>query len=224
MPVELRPLVRRLHLKQKRGRLGSIDVVSAIIGIGTERAAEATTRLLRDEPVDHVIVIGVAGGIDRSFPLGSVMIPTLVMNAATSVSYQPHPLGHESPRGILCTTDDFIKDHPSLMRLRDDGVAALDMETAAVARVCEERGRPWSVFRAISDDAFDPEVDEAILGLTRPDGSAEMKAVARYIAGNPMRVRLLARLARDSKTATTAAVDAALAACGAAWGQSTSTR
>jgi nucleoside phosphorylase len=37
------------------------------------------------------------------------------------------------------------------------------METAAVAEVCEERGVPWSVVRAISDRASDGSVDAEVL-------------------------------------------------------------
>ena len=116
------------------------------------------------------------------------------------------------PHGRLLTSDDFITDQEVLGGLRDDGATAIDMETAAIARVCEDQGCRWSVFRGISDDAFDPSVDEAILGLTRPDGSPDLGAVTRFVAGNPLRVRLLARLGRDLKAATTGAVTAALAA------------
>ena len=125
---------------------------------------------------------------------------------------RPSPLGDTTPQGRLLTSDDFITDLEVLGRLRDEGATAIDMETAAVGRVCEDQGVRWSVFRGISDDAFDPSVDEAILALSRPDGSPDLGAVARFVAGDPRRVRLLSRLGRDLKAATNGAVDAALRA------------
>ena len=48
------------------------------------------------------------------------------------------------------------------------GVVAVDMETAAVAAVCEAAACPWSVFRGISDYAGEGLVDDAIFAMTRP--------------------------------------------------------
>jgi hypothetical protein len=88
------------------------------------------------------------------------------------------------------------------------------METAAVAEVCEERGVPWSVVRAISDRASDGSVDAEIFGLSYQDGSANLPAVARYVLRHPGAVPRLVRLARGSKLATERAADAAIRAIG----------
>jgi adenosylhomocysteine nucleosidase len=220
MPSELKPLQRALSL-QASGRgldaehTGSLDdrpVVALLTGIGMGRAAARTRHLLAAHPVEHVVVIGVAGGLATGVVIGDVVVPEVVVDLTDGRELRPSPLGTAVPRGRLLTSDDFITDQDSLGRLRDQGATAIDMETAAVARVCEDQGCRWSVFRGISDDAFDPLVDEAILGLTRPDGSPDIGAVARFVAGNPTRVRLLARLGRDLRAATTGAVDAALRA------------
>ena len=49
---------------------------------------------------------------------------------------------------------------------------AVDMETSAIAAVCEAKGVSWSVFRSISDHVGDAIVDEAVLGMMRPDGAS----------------------------------------------------
>jgi len=220
MPSELKPLQRALSL-QASGRgpdavhTGALDdrrVVALLTGIGMGRAAARTRHLLATHAVDHVIVIGVAGGLAADMAIGDVVVPEVVVDLTDGRELRPSPLGSARAHGRLCTSDDFITDPDALGRLRDEGATAIDMETAAVARVCEDQGCRWSVFRGISDDAFDPSVDDAILGLTRPDGAPDLGAVARFVAGNPTRVRLLARLGRDLKAATTGAVSAALAA------------
>jgi len=220
MPSELKPLQQALSLDASgrdldathTGTLGDRPVVALLTGIGMDRAAARTRHLLANHPVDHVVVIGVAGGLGEAVTVGDVVVPEVVIDLTDGRELRPSPLGSASPFGRLLTSDDFITDQDVLRGLRDDGATAIDMETAAIARVCEDQGCRWSVFRGISDDGFDPMVDESILGLTRPDGSPNLTAVARFVAGNPTRVRLLARLGRDLKAATTGAVSAALAA------------
>ena len=219
MPSELRPLVRRLHLGRgakgdgawHSGRLGAATVVATTTGIGTASAARATEHLLAERRVDHIVVIGVAGGLAEGIGVGDVVIPDTVVDDAGAV-FHPAPMDGGPTKGRLFTTDDFIKDRARLDDLARRGFVAIDMETAAVAAVCESAGVPWSVYRGISDDAFDPAVDDDVFGLTRPDGSADLARVARFVLARPSRVRLLARLARDLGAATKGAADAAVAA------------
>lgn len=221
MPSELQPLQRALSLQADgrgpravhTGSFGGRPVVAMLCGIGTARAGARATELVTAHEPEHLIVIGVAGGLATGLGVGDVVVPEVVVDLADGRELRPTALGETVARGRLLTSDDFIEDPAELARLRDDGATAIDMETAAIARVCEDAGCAWSVFRGISDDAFDPLVDASILALTRPDGTPDLKAVARFVGRNPTRVRLLRRLARDLKLATTAAVDAALDAC-----------
>jgi adenosylhomocysteine nucleosidase len=89
---------------------------------------------------------------------------------------------------------------------------AIDMETAAIAAVCDSRGCPWSAFRAISDRADDGTTDAAVLALTRPDGSPNLLALARFVLTQPRRIPQLVRLGHGARAATRAAAGAALAA------------
>jgi hypothetical protein len=92
-------------------------------------------------------------------------------------------------------------------------VVSLDMETAAIADVCEQRGIPWSVFRVISDRATDGSIDQEVFRLSNQDGTANGAAVARYFLRHPGRIPQMAQLARAAKLATEAAADAAIRAC-----------
>jgi adenosylhomocysteine nucleosidase len=237
MPSELRPLVKRLGLqpspasaagrKAHEGRVGSAEVVAATTGMGTAAAAEATRRLLGAGPIDHIMVVGIAGGIDDRLAIGDVLRPRVVIDGASGTEYQPHPLdgapeggepgdgprGDDPLDGALHTSDDFIVDPERVAALRAQGVVAMDMETAAVAAVCEALGCPWSVVRAISDRSADGLADEAVFGLAHQDGSPDLAAVARYVVRHPGRIRGLVRLGRDAGVATSAAARAALDAC-----------
>jgi hypothetical protein len=122
-------------------------------------------------------------------------------------------LGDASPHGKLWTTDVLHGDPGFLAELRARGVVSLDMETAAVAEVCEERHVPWSVVRAISDRATDGSVDGEIFALSNADGTPNARAVLRYAARHPGRLPGMLRLAKGARLATRVAADAAIAAC-----------
>ncbi len=85
------------------------------------------------------------------------------------------------------------------------------METAAIAEICERRGIPWSVFRAISDRPSD-NIDEEVFRLSNQDGTPNAKAVAAYFAKHPGRIPKMAKVAKGAKLATKTAADAAIRA------------
>lgn len=175
-------------------------------------ARAATARLLEAVDVDWVIVVGIAGAIGNEIPIGTLVFPHLVVDAADGVMHQPVPLRVGTPCGKLWTTDELLLDRAQHSALRLDGVLALDMETAAVAKVCGDRGVPWSVVRAISDRASDGTVDAEIFGLTRADGRPNLLAVGRYLGRHPNGLPRLVRLARGSRLAAKQAANAAIMA------------
>jgi nucleoside phosphorylase len=197
----------------RKGLLGEHDVVAMTTGVGTRRAAETTERLLQSTDVDHVIVVGVAGGVDPEAGIGDVVVPAVVIAASTGDAYRPAHLGSLPARGRLLTTDDLQTGPVALAKLRQQEVTAVDMETAAIARVCNQRGVPWSVFRSISDTLADGLVDQSILNLVRADGRPDVTATLRHVLRRPWVIPRLARIGRDTKVATTAAATAAIHAC-----------
>ena len=108
------------------------------------------------------------------------------------------------------SSDHLLVDPDAAARLAERGVVAIDMETAAVAAVCAERGCPWSVVRAVSDRADDGTTDAAILSLLGAEGNPDLGAALRFVLRNPGRVPQLVRLARGAALATRSAADAAL--------------
>jgi hypothetical protein len=168
--------------------------------------------VLDASPIDHLIVVGIAGGIGPSVDIGDLVVPEIVIDLSTRLEYQPSILGSTELRGKLVTSDEVPIDLAEVARLERQGVIAVDMETAAIAAVCERRQCPWSVFRAISDRADDGSTDAAVFGLAGPDGEADLPAVLRFVFTNPKRVPQLARLARGSNLAANVAASAAISA------------
>jgi adenosylhomocysteine nucleosidase len=221
MRQELAPLVRRLSLRRAEthtalyvGMAGRVEIVAALTGIGTQAAAAAAERLLGATKLDHVMVVGIAGGVDADQPIGTLIAPEVVVDGTTGHEYRPVQLGALPPRGRLVTWDRLVTGLDEAAELKQSGVVGLDMETAAIAAVCERRGCPWSVFRAISDRVTDGTTDPAVLALAGPDGSGDVRAVARYLLARPWRIVRLVRLAHGTLRAANAAADAAIRACG----------
>ena len=182
MSPTLRPLSLRRGAGADRwlaGRIGSVEVVAGLTGIGP------------------------------SVAIGDLIVPERVVDVQSGAVHRPAHLGDVTPRGILCTSDGLLDDQAAIARLREQGAIAIDMETAAVAAVCERRGCPWSVLRAISDRADDGSTDAAVFALAGPDGSGDLPAVARFLLTRPWRIPQLVRLARGTRIATERAASAA---------------
>lgn len=221
IPMELRPLVKKLSLrKTQRGGVtlhsGTLDgrsVVAIVTGMGTKLATAATERLLDAITVERVVVVGITGALENTTAIGTLVVPTIVVDSATGTEHRPAPLGDTTPRGKMWTTDVLLTDPEVLERLRAQDVVSLDMETAAIAESCERRGIPWSVFRVISDRASDGTVDEEVFHLSHQDGTPNPRAIVRYFLGHPARIPTMIRLGKGATMAAKKAADAAIQAC-----------
>lgn len=230
MVPELKPVVRALELaplalagvRAYGGRAAGREIVAAVTAMGTRAARDVTARLLDAHPVEHVVVVGICGAVDRGLALGELVVPEVVLDEASGERHRPAPLEGFAARGTLLTTDVLHRDPETIERLRRAGVVALDMETAAIAATCAARDVPCSVLRAVSDRAGDPGVDEAVLGLTRPDGTANPAAIARFVVTRPWRLPELARLGAGMRLAVQTSTAALLGALSAPRGEAVS--
>jgi len=97
---ELNPLRRYAHLEKPirtpaasfvEGRWHGHDIVLVRTGIGKVHAAMATQATLDRYTPERIIVVGSAGALDESLPLGTVLIPREVA---------PHDVGSYFPDGF----------------------------------------------------------------------------------------------------------------------------
>jgi hypothetical protein len=105
-----------------------------------------------------------------------------------------------------------ITGDTDIAALREQGVVGLDMETAAIAHLCDERGIPWSVFRVISDRP-DSGIDEELFKTSNMDGTPNEAALKAYFEKHPDRLESLAKLGEGATLAANTAADAAIRAC-----------
>ncbi len=208
MPRELRPLVRAFRLRPTASAgLPAWDdgsVLAVAVGVGPARASAGAANVLQGVTAARVVVTGVAGGIDSSLGVGDLVRPAAVVDVRTGVVRTPTRGGARS--GVLATVERIYlsgtgpTDEPAV-RLPPD-TTAVDMETAAIAAVCDAKGVPWDVVRAISDVAgtLTPE----IASLLRPDGRVDMTGATRLVLRDPRSIGRLVRLGLDTARAVRA--------------------
>jgi adenosylhomocysteine nucleosidase len=222
MRSEARPIVQALGLQPYRidgcaaafrGVVGNAEVVAVVTTMGTDAAQLATSAVLDHASFDHVIVAGVAGGVDPGLTIGQLVVPESVVHLDSGRELHPLVMAGHRSSGVLATSDELHYGADAVRALLDAGITAIDMETAAVGAVCEDRGRSWSVFRAISDRVQDAGTNYDAFALARPDGTPDGRAVARFVLTRPWRLPYLARLGTGTHRAIKTAAAATIATC-----------
>ncbi len=225
MPLEMDAIVTAFGLRatdaegaSATGRVGRADVTALHIGMGPALTRAATERLFDEStpgwgPVDHVMIAGICGGLDPDLEVGTLVNPEIVMEHTSGASYRHTPPGDAPQAGTLITTEGVSLDAELSARFFEDGCLGVDMESSAVAEVCEAKGCEWSVYRCIGDRHFDGLLDERIVALANPDGSGNMADIERLLASEPDLVAKLERLSHDSALAARRAAEAAVRGC-----------
>jgi nucleoside phosphorylase len=200
------------------GRVGDSDVTAVHIGMGPPLTRVAITRLFDETrpdhvPVDHVMIAGICGGLDPDLEVGTLVNPELIVEYTTGATYRHSPPGDAPLAGKLMTTEAATLDSALSRRFLEEGCIGVDMESSAVAEVCEARGCPWSVYRCIGDRYFDGLLDERIVAATNADGSGNTEEIRRLLAAEPELADKLGRLSRDTTMAARLAAEAAVRGC-----------
>jgi len=214
---ELQAVVRAGALTQTRddpvfshrGSAGTWTVLATRIGMGPAVARQAAERVLASGHFDHMMVVGIAGGLDPDLRVGSVMVPSEVRLHPDGTAYRTHPLPSRIAEGRLMTTDGLFSDEAVWRPILEAGFGAVDMEAAGVAQACEQAGVAWSIYRGISDRPEENLVDQAVFGLSKPNGSIDLVALGKFLGRDPRRIRTLAHLNRCMKQASNSAARAA---------------
>lgn len=162
------------------GMLWGREVCLALCGIGKIHAALCAQAMITHFQPAFIINIGVAGALDEKLDIGDIVIGSYGVQHDVDTTAFGDPLGcipeinmvelpcaphlmaamekaaaqqglHSITAGIA-TGDQFIHSLEKKRQLqRHFGVAACDMEGAAIAQVCVEMQVPYGAYRAISD-------------------------------------------------------------------------
>jgi adenosylhomocysteine nucleosidase len=149
----------------------------AVCGVGREDARLAADVLIAAMRPRLIISAGFCGALVPSLRVGDIVT---------------------SPR--LVTVDHLVADPAEKRRLAELHHAdAVDMESAAIAEVCAERGVAFLAVRAVSDTvdtALSPELVRLLSG-----GRVSAWKAIRALVGKPSLLGEFRRLARDTRIA-----------------------
>lgn len=173
-------------------------------GTGVGRAYAATKVLIEKCSPRMIVSIGFAGSCVTDLRPGAVVVPAMLVEAATGRTFQCG-FGSGQVATLDCVAGRALKQD-SCERF---GVIAVDMEATGVAAAAAEEGREFAAIKVISDGA---EEDLGFLSdFVKPEGFE----TGRFIAHIALRPRLwasVATLQRNSKVAV-AALESAVREC-----------
>jgi adenosylhomocysteine nucleosidase len=202
----LGPVVRR------RDGLSSLGdgALLAVSGMGGERAEIAARRLV-DAGAAALMSFGLAGGLDPTLSVGTVVLPTAVISLggarfATSADWREHlsnAIARRRPvaAGTLLTSAQPIGAvADKAAAFRDSGAVAVDMESYGIAQVAAAHSLPFVAVRVIVDTAADV-LPRAVVAASR-DGRVNIRHLFGGLAAAPLDLAALIRLAHRYRAAT----------------------
>jgi len=185
--------VRKYHGPRHRvveGECGGKLVALTVAGMGRGAARRGTQLLLDGHRPQWVVSAGYGGALDPALRRNDVVLPDEVIDEAGArfridVALPPGPADRRFGTGRLVTVDRLIMTAAEKAALRSRfGADVVDMETAAVAAVCHERGVRFLALRVISDEAG-VDLPREVLAIVGPSGSYRVGAAVGAIWKRP---------------------------------------
>jgi nucleoside phosphorylase len=150
-----------------------------------------------------VCLVGFSGGLQSGQHVGDLVLGTEVVDQKGNRWTTLHPrlsLVPQFTRAPVLTVPELVGDPREKRRLAQQHAAvAVDMESAAAARLCQEHHVPFACLRAISDD-WNTALSPHLVGLLRR-GRVSTLRLAGMVLRHPSLIRELIRLARTTRKA-----------------------
>ena len=187
---------------------GKSDIVILIVGIGRQNAERAVREYLAEHKAEMVLTSGFAGGLNIDLKIGDVVFE--IANRQSPIVNDPEPLdvgcyekliaAGAKPVKFFCA-DRIATTVAEKKKLRDEtGADVVEMESAAIHEVCNERRIPCVTVRVISDTA-DEDLPLDFNLLAKPDKSLHFGKLAWAIAKSPGKIGALMELQKKTSFA-----------------------
>jgi adenosylhomocysteine nucleosidase len=182
------------------------QILIAECGVGQAAAARAAADVIALHQPQWIISAGFAGALVDALPRGHILMPDAIVDEQGqefNVGFQLSPEAlAQSPKlhvGKLLTVKEVVRTEAQKRALSEQYDAlAVDMETAAIAKVCREQKTRFLSIRIISD-AVEDELPLEIEKLMQP-GTLARKAgrLAGAIWNRPSSVKDMWQLREDA--------------------------
>lgn len=183
-------------------------------GMGMDNAARATDLMLQVARPDFVLSAGFCGALRPGLQVGNLVCAAEIYTIECGVLASAPPpdkeltelLGHAlADRGCApgaFISVDIFNDKSSVLGLIPANIEkpVLEMETAAVSRLCQSVGTPMAALRAVSDQ-WDDDPAQLVAGLCDREMAVSATRVAATILRSPATLPKILRLGRNAHRA-----------------------
>lgn len=193
-------------------RLGDTIVLMAETGMGAHAASRfldwlANAPTMGAWPYRPLFTLsaGFCGALDRTLQVGELVVAAEVSDGCGNLWHCTLPMGTVPDllsAGIRCgrlvSLNDMVSEPAAKLALgQRHGALAVDMETASVARWCNQHGILFGAVRAVSDEL--QRGLPAALARVLHDGRVSPPRLAAALLRRPALLRDLYRLAQDTR-------------------------
>ncbi|XSG85753.1 MAG: phosphorylase [Methylohalobius sp. ZOD2] len=209
LPAECRTLTRQRVSVGQLVRLTPTAMIQ-VAGMGSERALAAADILYR-AGASAVLSWGVAAGLQPELTAGTLVLPRrLLLSTGEEITTDPHWWSnlHRTLADLPSLTtaplagSDHILKTPTDKKILFDttGAAAVDMESAFLARWAIQKRIPFAALRAISDTAGTA-LPGSVLAATGEQGDVSIPRLLGQLLRHPGQIRSLITLGRQFNAA-----------------------
>ncbi|QDU38773.1 5'-methylthioadenosine/S-adenosylhomocysteine nucleosidase [Maioricimonas rarisocia] len=187
------------------GFLGDARVAIVESGAGFAKARRATQALVDAHTPDWVISAGFSGALRDEMRIGDIVVANSIVDThghelSVDMNMEADP-EHGLHVGRLVTADEIVRTIDEKRALADRTEAlACDMESLAVAQVCQETRTRFMAIRSISDD-LSRDLPAEVLTVLGGSGSIRAGAIAASLIKRPSSVSDMWKLREQAQTA-----------------------
>lgn len=202
LPEELSTLTSK-KIAQGECALISEHTLVAHAGTGSANAIKATEQLLAKGSC-KLISWGCAAALDHPLNAGDLCLPKIII-AESQQHYPTHSAWQQHTTKLLselqpiyseplCESSSIVATITDKKKLHDaSGSIALDMESAAIAKIAQKADIPFLVIRAIADPA-NMNMPNAVIHALGNEGSVDIKKLVVYLLTHPNELPSLIKL------------------------------
>jgi adenosylhomocysteine nucleosidase len=202
LPEELTTLTDK-HVGKGHCVFIAKQILVVYSGAGYQNA-HAAAELLIAKGATHLVSWGCAAGLAKYLKAGDLVLPDTVIDGdnariAVNTEWQKHciqllSISREVHTGSLLTTEQLVTSSKDKKQLNlKTGAVALDMESAAIAKVAQQRGLSFLVVRAIAD-SVNANLPQAVTHALNAQGDIELKKLVLFLALHPYELSGLIKL------------------------------
>ncbi|MBT4865759.1 MAG: 5'-methylthioadenosine nucleosidase [Planctomycetaceae bacterium] len=175
------------------GRYDDVRIAVVETGLGFARARRATQAMLDAHTPQWVVSAGFSGALLPEMKVGQIVMANSIVDThghELKVDMKmPADPEHGLHVGRLVNTDEIVQTIAEKKRLAEEtGAIAVDMESLAVAQICQERGIRFLAVRVISDD-LSADLPDEVRTVIGTSGSARLGAALGAVWKRPGSVK-----------------------------------